>query len=98
MNDFDDLQDDDFGFDDDFSASPDQDDTDEFSQLRRSSARRETMDSGLSDESISTTSSGSSGFSLSNFSAGQRVILAILVLLDIVVIGVGLMVVLGAIG
>jgi hypothetical protein len=98
MNDFDNLRDDDFGFDDtSLASSPSLDDSpDEFDQLRRSSARSETMFNDLATEETSTKSSGSS-FSLSNFSPGQRLVLAILVVLDILVVGVALLVVLGAI-
>lgn len=87
MDNFDDLSDEDFGFDDDFSSASDAGhDSDEFDQLRRSSARSETMFNELEDGR--STSSGGSGFSLSNFSAGQRLVLALLVVLDIIVIGI----------
>ncbi|MBX3059635.1 MAG: hypothetical protein KF770_24550 [Anaerolineae bacterium] len=87
MDDFDDLSDDDYGFDDDFSSASDAGhDSDEFDQLRRSSARSETMFNELEDGR--PASSGGSGFSLSNFTAGQRLVLALLVVLDIIVIGI----------
>lgn len=87
MNDFDDLSDDDYGFDDDFSSASDAGhDSDEFDQLRRSSARSETMLNELDDENRPTA--GGSSFSLSNFTAGQRLVLALLVVLDIIVIGI----------
>jgi len=101
MDDFDDLQDNDFGFDDDFSSSSDfsesaevSDTSDEFDQLRRSSARSETMFNDL-DEEQPEESGGGSGFSMSNFSPGQRLVLALLVVLDIIVIGICLVVVWG---
>ncbi|MBE7532256.1 MAG: hypothetical protein HND44_21520 [Chloroflexi bacterium] len=88
MDDFDDLSDEDYGFDNDFSSASDADhNSDQFDQLRRSSARSETMFNELDDENRPTSSSGS-GFSLSNFSAGQRLVLALLVVLDIIVIGI----------
>ncbi|HRQ41942.1 MAG TPA: hypothetical protein PLD25_28800 [Chloroflexota bacterium] len=97
MDDFDDLSDDEYGFDDDFSSPSDVgESSDEFEQLRRSSARSETMFNELDDESRST-SDGSSGFSLSNFTGGQRLVLALLVVLDIVVIGIFLVVLWGII-
>ncbi len=97
MNDFDDLRDDDFGFDDDFSSPADTaESSDEFDQLRRSTARSETMFNDLNDESQAGASSGS-GFSMSNFTGGQRLVLALLVVLDIIVIGIGLVVLWGII-
>lgn len=97
MDEFDDLRDDDFGFDNDFSSAPDAaESSDEFDQLRRSSARSETMFNDLNDENRPSASS-SSGFSMSNFTAGQRLVLALLVLLDIVVIGICLVVLWGII-
>ncbi len=101
MDDFDNLRDD-FDFSDsDFNSSPSLDDSpDEFDQLRRSSARSETMFNELTEDGIRTSSSSSrsSGFSMSNFTPGQRVILAALVVLNLLVISIGLMVVLGVIG
>ena len=104
MDDFDDLHDDDFDFDDDFSSSSDlsestelSESTDEFDQLRRSSARSETMFNDLDDERPES-SGGSSGFSMSNFSPGQRLVLALLVVLDMIVIGICLVVVWGIVG
>lgn len=105
MDDFSDLRDDDFGFGDDdfssdFSATDDSpqafDEPDEFDQLRQTSARSETMYNDLDDEF--DEGSGGSGFSLGQFSPGQKLILAILVVLNVLMIGFGLMVVLGVVG
>lgn len=100
MNDFDDLPDEEFDFDSpDFPAASGLDDSpDEFDQLRRTSVRRETMDSALTEDDIRSGTRSSSGFSMSNFSPGQRMVLAILVFLNILVISVGLLAVLGIIG
>ncbi len=95
MDDFDDLQDDDFGFDNDFSSpSSSGESSDEFDQLRRSSARSETMFNDLNDET-ERNPGGSSGFSMSNFTGGQRLVLALLVVLDIIVIGICLVILWG---
>ena len=73
---------------------------DEFDQLRRKSARGESLDDDLdSDEAFfSEESSGGSGFAWSNFTPGQRLILALLVLLNIIMGTVGLLVVTGNLG
>jgi hypothetical protein len=97
MDDFDDLRDDDFGFDEEYSSASSSDESsDEFDQLRRSSARSETMYNELADDKP-TTSTGGSGFSMKNFSSGQRLVLALLVVLDIIVIGIALVVLWGII-
>jgi hypothetical protein len=103
MDDFSDLQDEDFGLDEpDFSSDlPAQgfDEPDEFDQLRESSARTETLYNDMDEDTFIESGGGSgSGFSLSNFSPGQRLALAILVVLNILMIGFGLLVVLGVVG
>lgn len=109
MDDFSDLTDDDFGFEDnnfasDFSSdlpsSDSLDDTDDFDQLRRSSARSETMYNELSEDDFidERGDSDSDEFSLSSFSPGQRIVLAILVVLNILMIGFGVLVLAGVVG
>ncbi len=74
---------------------------DPFDQLRDKTVRGETIDNNLAaDEDVrgslvveESVSSGG-GFSLDQFSPGQRLVLAILVILNIIVIGFGLLVVL----
>ncbi len=87
-------------FEDDLTTVSTTDDStfdDSFDQLRDKTVRGETVDNNLAaDEDMvaeeNTSSSG--GFSLDQFSPGQRLVLAILVILDIIVIGFGLLVVL----
>ena len=100
-----DFTQDDTAFDDDLTTLSTTDDSafddDPFDQLRDKSVRGETVDNNLAaDEDImedvvaeGNTSSGG-GFSLDQFSPGQRLVLAILVILNIIVIGFGLLVVL----
>lgn len=71
---------------------------DEFDQLRRKSARGETFDDELAEEDAFSLDEGDAGFSMSNFSSGQRLVLAVLVLLDILMIGFGILVVTGRVG
>jgi hypothetical protein len=112
MTNFDDELDDDFSafrddlFSDDEGAPladdlPAIDDIDdEFDQLRRKTARGESLDDDLdSDEQFfSDESSSSSGFAWRNFTPGQRLTLALLILLNIVMGTVGLLVVTGKLG
>lgn len=71
---------------------------DEFDKLRRKSARAGTMfDDMETDSEFAATESGASAFSLSNFSTGQRLILALLLLLDVLMIGFGILVWMGRI-
>jgi hypothetical protein len=98
-DDFDDLRDDDLEEEEGpaFVQSPDLEEEDEFGHLRRKSARvgsayGETM---VEDE-MTTSSSG--GFSLGNFTPAQRLVLAILVFLDILAIGFGILVITGRFG
>ncbi|KAA3660426.1 MAG: hypothetical protein DWQ04_19470 [Chloroflexi bacterium] len=108
MEDFDIFQDDDFSedadvFGDEYSSSPD-DDFD-MDNLRRQSARSgsafEDMDTtaveddNFDDFEVESDDSSGSGFSLRNFTPGQRLILAVLVLLDILAILFGVLVVTG---
>lgn len=99
FDDFSDFNDDDYGFDSTTLDEPTPlDETDEFDQLRRTSARSETMFNDLSeDDFIEERDSSGGGFSMSNFSPGQRLILAVLVILDILIVGFGLLVILGVI-
>lgn len=73
---------------------------DEFDQLRRKTARGESLDDDLdSDEQFfSEESSRGSGFAWRNFTPGQRLTLALLILLNIVIGTVGLLVVTGKLG
>lgn len=100
MDDFDDLRDDDFSFDNK-DLSSDMSDTygepDQFDQLRETSARSETLYNDINDDAINE-SGGGSGFSLSSFTPGQQLILAVLVVLNVLMIGFGLLVIAGAIG
>lgn len=102
MDDFEDLRDDDFGFDDDFSSDLPEDaaldEPDQFDQLRETSARSETLYNEMDDDALVEGGSSGSGFSLSNFSPGQRLVLAVLVVLNVLMLGFGLLVVLGVIG
>ena len=69
-------------------------DDDEFEQLRQKSARSGSMYDEMETEGDGQSGSGSS-FSWSSFSSGQRLVLALLVVLDILAIGFGVMVVAG---
>lgn len=74
---------------------------DQFEQLRRKSTRGGSLDDDLdSDEAFFSeeTSRSSSGFAWSNFTPGQRLILALLVLLNIIIGAIGLMVITGNLG
>jgi len=83
--------------DDDFDI-PSSDSEEEFDleSLRASSARAGTLfDEELDDIDITAISAPSSRFSLSSFTPGQRLVLAILLLIDIIAIAVGIVVVTG---
>ncbi|MCB9009520.1 MAG: hypothetical protein H6656_19515 [Ardenticatenaceae bacterium] len=109
---FDDTSDDDFSafredlFSDEEGASlvedlpPIGDIDDEFEHLRRKSARGGSLDDDLDSEDalFSEESSGGSGFAWRNFTPGQRLTLALLVLLNIVMGTIGLLVVTGNLG
>ena len=72
---------------------------DEFDQLRRKSARGETMHGGLESEEVAAAAASSgSRFSMRNFSPMQRFIIALLVVLDLGMIVLGVLVVSGIIG
>lgn len=101
------MADDFSSFDDDsFDDTPDwlmdEDDTpsdggsedDQFEQLRQKSARSGSMYDEMETDGEGQ-SSGSSSFSWSSFSSGQRVVLALLIVLDILAIGFGVLVVAG---
>ena len=83
---------------DDLPAVDDIDD--EFEQLRRKTARGESLDDDLdSDDAFFTEESGGgSGFAWRNFTPGQRLTLALLVLLNIIMGTIGLLVVTGNLG
>jgi hypothetical protein len=70
-------------------------DEDEFAELRQKSVRSGSMYEDMAAEEMQ--SSNGSSFSWSNFSSGQRVVLALLIVLDILAIGFGVMVVTGII-
>ncbi len=92
-------------FDDDLTTLSTTDDSafddDPFDQLRDKTVRGETLDNNLAAEEDviieEPKSSSGGGFSLDQFSPGQRLVLAILVILNIIVIGFGLLVVLNII-
>ncbi|MFQ5399820.1 MAG: hypothetical protein ACE5E7_09505 [Anaerolineae bacterium] len=70
---------------------------DEFDELRRQSTRIATafdddLDMGMDEPG------GLDGFSFSNFTPGQRLVLALLLVLDVVVIGIGVLIITGRIG
>lgn len=71
------------------------DDDDEFEQLRQKSARSGSMYDDM--EADEARQSGGSSFSWSSFSSGQRLVLALLIVLDIVAIGFGVLVVTGVV-
>lgn len=62
--------------------------TDEFDMLRRKSARAGSAYEALPEDEF--TDSGSSGFSLQALTPTQRLIVAVLVLLNVIVIGLGI--------
>jgi hypothetical protein len=69
-------------------------DDDQFEQLRQKSARSGSMYDEMETDTEGQ-SSGSSSFSWKNFSSGQRVVLALLIVMDILAIGFGVLVVAG---
>ena len=73
---------------------------DEFDHLRRKSARGESLDDDLDSDYtfFEDESSGGSGFAWSSFTPGQRLILALLVLLNIVMGAIGVLVITGNLG
>lgn len=80
---------------------PPLDDDDEFDQLRRKSTRGGSLDDDLANEDtfFSEERSGrSGGFAWGNFTPGQRLILALLVLLNIIMGAIGVMVITGNLG
>ena len=70
---------------------------DEFDHLRRKETRGESLDDDLDgdDAFFSDESSSGSGFAWGSFTPGQRLILALLVLLNIIMGIVGLLVITG---
>lgn len=71
-------------------------DDDEFEQLRQKSTRSGSMYDEM--ETDGSTNAGSrSSFAWSSFSSGQRLVLALLIVVDILAIGFGVMVVAGII-
>ena len=96
---FDDLDLDDE--EDDFEATPDwmafdnddldePDEGDQFDMLRQKSARAGSAFDDMAEEDPFGSNQGSSSFSLAGLTSSQRMILAVLVLLNVVVIGVAL--------
>ena len=82
--------------DDDTASAPILgDDDDEFEQLRQKSARSGSMYDDM--EADGAGQSSGSSFSWSSFSSGQRLVLALLIVLDIVAIGFGVLVVTGVV-
>ena len=74
---------------------------DEFDQLRRKTARGESLDDDLdSDDAFFSeeSSGGSGGFAWRDFTPGQRLTLALLVLLNIIMGTTGLLVITGNLG
>ena len=73
---------------------------DEFDQLRRKSTRGESLDDDLAEDALFSeeSSNGGSQFAWRNFTPGQRLVLAVLVLLNIVMGVIGLLVVTGNLG
>ena len=88
--DFADVGGDDAG--DDFDYSMD----DEFDQLRPADDDDDAMFSDDDDESVSSSGGSVSGY-LGQFTAGQRLILAFLLLIDFIAVGGALMVMMGII-
>lgn len=68
-------------------------DDDQFEQLRQKSARSGSMYDEM--EADGAEPSSGSSFAWSSFSSGQRLVLALLIVLDIVAIGFGVLVVAG---
>ena len=68
---------------------------DEFDQLRRKSARTGSMQDEMETTGTATTTRSGGSFAWSSFTPGQRLLLALLVILDIVAIAFGVMVVVG---
>ncbi|GJM42624.1 MAG: hypothetical protein DHS20C20_29060 [Ardenticatenaceae bacterium] len=103
-DDFSAFRDDIFGDDEGSSLAEDlppiDDLDDEFDQLRRKSARGESLDDDLAsdEEFFSDESSGGGGFAWRNFTPGQRLILALLVFLNMVMGVIGLLVITGNLG
>lgn len=89
--------------DDEYEEDPNADEMDEFDQLRRRNVRTGSAFDDLEAEdagrqtAVSSSSATSSSFALGNFSPGQRLVLALLVLLDILAVGFGVMIVAGVI-
>ena len=86
-----------FGEEDfDIPESEDDDGLD-IDSLRASSARASSMfENDMEDLDIdSMLGDSASSFSLSNFTSGQRLVLAVLLLFDIIAIGIGILVVTG---
>lgn len=69
-------------------------DEDEFEQLRQKTTRTGSMYDEMETDS-SGQSGGGSSFAWSNFSSGQRLVLALLIVVDILAIGFGVMVIAG---
>lgn len=89
--------------DDDFDipdAAEEEDDGFDLDSLRVSSARAGSMyDENMEDyEAVVDEPAASSGFSLANFTSGQKLVLSILLVLDIIAVGIGVGLVTGILG
>jgi len=76
------------------SAAEMGDDDDQFEQLRQKSARSGSMYDEMEADGAGQSGGGSS-FSWSSFSSGQRLVLALLIVIDIIAIGFGVLVMTG---
>ncbi|MBK8985415.1 MAG: hypothetical protein IPM39_04930 [Chloroflexi bacterium] len=78
---------------DDFETGGD----DEFDQLRRKSTRTGSMQDEMEAAERTTATSSGGSFAWSKFTPGQRLVLALLILLNIIAVAFGVMVVAGII-
>lgn len=81
--------------DDGDMAEPAAGESDDFDRLRQQSARASSASGGMT---LEEERSSGGGFSLNQFTPGQRMILAILVLLNVIVGGVAILALTGIIG
>ncbi len=85
--------------DDDFTSSQPviEGGDDEFDQLRRKSARTGSMQDDMEAAEPAAEATTNKAFAWSSFTPGQRLVLALLVVLDIIAIAFGVMVLTGAV-